>query len=93
MHNPMMLQQLQQLQNQITSLQRAFTSPAQQVQQMPMPTNSQQDHAVPAQDLNTQQLMLLKMYDEFANTDDGKALAANLMKFGRFVQSKIDKRE
>ena len=40
-----------------------------------------------------QQELLLKMYDEFAETDDGKALAAGLQKFARFVQSKVAKSE
>lgn len=42
--------------------------------------------------LSKQQEMLLAFYDEFANTDDGKALAASLNKFARFVQSKVDKK-
>jgi hypothetical protein len=41
--------------------------------------------------LPKQQEMLLKMYDEFAITDDGKALAANFSKFARFIQSKVAK--
>jgi len=41
--------------------------------------------------LNGQQELLLTMYDEFALTDDGKALAANLTKFARWVQSKVAK--
>lgn len=41
--------------------------------------------------LTNQQEMLLAMYDEFAVTDDGKALAAGLSKFARFVQSKTAK--
>lgn len=34
--------------------------------------------------------LLVMLYDEFLNTDDGKALAAGLGKFARFVQSKVD---
>lgn len=41
--------------------------------------------------LSGQQELLLKMYDEFVTTDDGKALAANLNKFARFVQSRVAK--
>lgn len=41
--------------------------------------------------LSTQQEMLLKMYDEFATTDDGKALAASFSKFARYIQSRVAK--
>jgi hypothetical protein len=41
--------------------------------------------------LSKQQEMLLSMYDEFATTDDGKALAIGLSKFARYVQSKVAK--
>lgn len=41
--------------------------------------------------MTIQQEMLLTMYNEFANTDDGKQLASNLSKFARFVQSKVAK--
>lgn len=40
-----------------------------------------------------QEALLLKLYDEFVNTDEGKQLAANLAKFARYAQSKVAKQE
>lgn len=40
-----------------------------------------------------QQELLLKLYDEFVNTDEGKQLAANLAKFARYAQSKVAKQD
>lgn len=45
----------------------------------------------PAVELPKEAEMLLRLYGEFANTDDGKALAAGLGKFARFVQSEVDR--
>lgn len=56
----------------------------------------QQSPATPVQAASIglgQQELLLKMYDEFAETDDGKALAAGLQKFARYVQSKVARSE
>lgn len=41
--------------------------------------------------ISGQERLLLALYDEFINTDDGKQLAAGLSKFARFSQSKIAK--
>lgn len=69
------------------ALSQALTgvAPAQQAQPATAPVVDQGQ-------LSSQQEMLLKFYDEFATTDDGKALAAGLNKFARFVQSKVDKK-
>lgn len=40
-----------------------------------------------------QEALLLKLYDEFVNMDEGKQLAANLAKFARYAQSKVAKQE
>lgn len=62
--------------------------------QQPIQEQTQQLSTSPVDEsavLSGQQELLLKMYDEFVTTDDGKALAANLNKFARFVQSKVAK--
>lgn len=41
--------------------------------------------------ISGQERLLLALYDEFINTDDGKQLAAGLAKFSRWSQSKIAK--
>lgn len=41
----------------------------------------------------SQEKLLLALYDEFVNTDDGKQLVAGLSKFARFSQAKIAKME
>jgi hypothetical protein len=41
--------------------------------------------------LTNQQEMLLDLFDEFVTTPDGKALAAALTRFSRFVQSRVDR--
>jgi hypothetical protein len=88
--NPMQLQAaLAAAQAQLGQLNSLFSGiNGQQAQQLP---TSQPQPQASAPDLSVQQLMLLKMYDEFANTDDGKALAAGLTKFSRFVHSKVKK--
>lgn len=41
----------------------------------------------------TQQELLIKLYEEFVKTDEGKQLAANLARFARFAQSKVARQE
>lgn len=88
-------QQLAQVQGQLAQLQR--------VQQMlitpapaPAAPATQQLSAAPTVTESKptgQEALLLKLYDEFVNTDEGKQLAANLAKFARFAQSKVAKQE
>lgn len=57
-------------------------SPARtQLEQMPQPEQA-------ALALSDQQKSLLGLFDEFVTTDEGRALAASLQRFARFVQSK-----
>lgn len=77
------------LQNGIAPQVESPISQAQEVQQ-----NTEQLSALNSLQslpLPKQQEMLLKMYDEFAITDDGKALAAGFSKFARYIQSKVAK--
>lgn len=41
--------------------------------------------------ISSQERLLLALYDEFINTDDGKQLAAGLSKFARWTTSKVAK--
>lgn len=66
-------------------------APPQESSISPTPEVQQVTEQLSTLNLSGQQELLLKMYDEFAITDDGKALAANLNKFARFVQSKVAK--
>lgn len=61
---------------------------------MPQPEQVQTGSSEPATQpvsLSKQQETLLAFYDEFAQTDDGKALAIGLSKFAKFVQTKVAK--
>lgn len=72
----------------MSQLEQAFNRVQPVVQQTPVaPVPIQQQSS----SLERPQETLLAFYDEFANTDDGKALAASLNKFSRFVQSKVNK--
>lgn len=88
-------QQLAQVQGQIAQLQRVqqmLSTPA----PVPVAPAAQQLPAAPAvaePKPTGQETLLLKLYDEFVNTDEGKQLAANLAKFARFAQSKAAKPE
>lgn len=81
-----LVQQLAQVQAQLGQMSRVQQMLANPVAAAPAPV-AQQSPAVGQQEL------LLKLYDEFVNTDDGKQLAANLAKFARFAQSKVAKQE
>lgn len=75
--------------NQLQRIQQILANPAQQIVQQPAQQSSAASEATPA----GQQEMLIRLYDEFVNTDEGKQLAANLARFARFAQSKVDKKE
>lgn len=77
------LDALKRVQSQIAGIANPSTVNSQPVVQTP-------PAAVP---LQPQQEALLKLYDEFVNTDEGKALAAGLTRFARFAQSKLNKSE
>lgn len=81
-------QQLAQLQAQLGRLQQA-----QQMLSQPVATPAQpvaQQSSAPAP-VEGQEALLLRLYDEFVKTDEGKQLAANLARFARFAQSKAAK--
>lgn len=52
-----------------------------------------QQSPIASNPVDAQQDLLLKLYEEFVNTDEGKQLAANLARFARFAQSKVAKKE
>jgi hypothetical protein len=64
-------------------------------QPSPEATNTSQDPLSNSlkDSLSSQEKLLLALYDEFVNTDDGKQLVAGLSKFARFSQAKIAKIE
>ncbi len=78
--------QLQQSLDHWNAVQRQITGQPLQAQQSSVATIAEPQ---PAQG----QDLLLKLYDEFVKTDEGKQLAANLSKFARFAQSKVDRKE
>lgn len=88
-------QQLAQVQAQIGQLQKVqqmlITPPP--AQGAPMAQQLSTVPAVTESKPTGQEALLLKLYDEFVNTDEGKQLAANLAKFARFAQSKVAKQE
>jgi len=92
--------QLASLQQQLLNLQKLGSNPTQLLQQVlsggpvghqPEQTAATQEAMAQQSSLSKQQETLLAFYDEFALTDDGRALAASLSKFARYVQSKTGK--
>lgn len=82
-------QQLTQLQAQLGRIQQAQQMLVQPMTPQPQ-AMTQQSPEVAQQG---QEALLLKLYDEFVKTDEGKQLAANLARFARFAQPKAAKPE
>ena len=81
---------LQDYQDQLYQLNQLIRNPSLALSaQAPAAAATQQSSGTPA----GQQELLLKLYDEFVKTDEGKQLAAGLGKFARFAQSKVDKQQ
>ncbi len=88
-------QQLAQVQAQLGNLQRVQQMLIQPVQ-APAPAPAQQSSIATTDtqagsQAEPQHELLLKLYEEFVNTDEGKQLAANLARFARFAQSRVAK--
>ena len=88
------VQQLRQQLEEAQKMQRQFAS---QQQPMPQQVAPQQQIMPPVQqDPQTQQVSpegqaMLALFEEFSNTEDGKALVASIGKFNSFCQSRIAK--
>lgn len=87
------VQQLRQQLEEAQNMQRQFAS-----QQPMQPQVASQQQIMPPvqQDPQTQQVSpegqaMLVLFEEFSNTDDGKALVASIGKFNSFCQSRIAK--
>ena len=78
---------------QMTDAQKASINPV--LAALGQPQLAQEPVAVveqPSESLTSQELLLVKLFREFANSgDDGKQLVGLLGKFQRFAQSSIDR--